>query len=179
MINEVVLDQTRVAGRTWMRIVWQTGAHSEHAVIRNTAAYAHHAQLERIEARVRALNAAGCMDAEVASALNSEGLSNTRGKPFDHGTVHLLRQRWGIATVKINGVANNPSRWPDGSYSVQGAAAVLGITAQTVFKWLSKGRIEGRQLAKGQPWQIDLAEDKIDQLRTQVRRTSPSSMEAS
>lgn len=179
VIKEVVLDQTRVAGRTWMRIVWQTGAHSEHAVIRNTAAYAHHAQLERIEARVRALNAAGCMDAEVASALNSEGLSNTRGKPFDHGTVHLLRQRWGIATVKINGVANNPPRWPDGSYSVQGAAAVLGITAQTVFKWLRKGQIEGRQLAKGQPWQIDLAEEKIDQLRTQVRRTSQSSMEAS
>ena len=178
VINEVVLDQTRIAGRTWMRILWQTGAHSEHAVVRNTAAYARHAHLDRIEARIRALNAAGCMDAAVAAALNSEGLRNTRGKLFDHGTVHLLRQRWGIATVKINGADDNPPRWPDGSYSVQGAAAALGITAQTVFKWLRKGRLEGRQLAKGQPWQIDIAAEKIDQLRAQVRRTNLSSMEA-
>ena len=152
--------------------------HSEHAVVRNTAAYAHHAHLDHIETRVRALTAAGCMDAEVAAVLNNEGFGNTRGKPFDNGTVHLLRQRWNIATVKINGVDKNPLRWPDGSYSIQGAAAALGITAQTVFKWLRRGRLEGRQLVKGQPWQIDIPEGQIDQLRAQVRRTSPSSMEA-
>ena len=66
VIGEVVLDQSRVAGRTWMRILWQTGAHSEHTVIRNTAAYAHHAEVDRIEARIRALNAEGRMDAEIA-----------------------------------------------------------------------------------------------------------------
>jgi transposase-like protein len=54
-------------------------------------------------------------------------------------------------TVKINGVEANPLRWPDGSYSVQGTAAALGVTPQTVFKWLRKGRLVGRQLTKGQP----------------------------
>src|SRR5438067_13941872 len=67
--------------------------------------------------------------------------------------VHLLRKRWRIPTVKINGTAANPSRWPDGSYSVQGVATILGITPQTIFKWLRKGRLAGRQLAKGMPWQ--------------------------
>ena len=179
VISEVVLDQSRIAGSTWIRIMWQTGAHSEHSVVRNTAAYTHHAQADRIEARIRALNGEGHMDAEIADALNCEGLTNTRGKPFDHGTVHLLRQRWNVPTVKINGTGFNPPRWPDGSYSVQGAAATLGITAQTVFKWLRKGRLGGRQLAKGQPWKIILTDEQIGRLQASVRRTSASIKEAS
>ena len=67
-----------------------------------------------------------------------------------------------------------PARWPDGSYSVQGAAAALGITAQTVFKWLRKGRLLGHQRIKGQPWQITLPDDSIGMLAAQVRRTSHS-----
>ena len=61
----------------------------------------------------------------------------------------------------------------------QGAAAALGMTAQTVFDWLHKGRLQGRQLTKGQPWQIVLTNDQIRTLRTQVRRTSRSTQEAS
>jgi transposase-like protein len=93
--------------------------------------------------------------------------------------VHLLRKRWGVRTVKINGDAANPPRWPDGTHSVQGAASALGITAQTVFDWLRNGRLAGRQLAKGQPWQIAMSDDQISALRVQVRRTSRSKQEAS
>lgn len=53
--------------------------------------------------------------------------------------IHLLRKRWGITTVKINDTAANPQRWPDGSYSVQDATGILGITSQTIFDWLQKG----------------------------------------
>ena len=45
------------------------------------------------------------MDREIAATLNAEGIMSARGTPFLHGTVHLLRKRWGIRTVKINGVA--------------------------------------------------------------------------
>ena len=72
-----------------------------------------------------------------------------------------------------------PPRWPDGTYSVQGTASALGITAQTVFDWLRNGRLAGRQLAKGQPWQIAMSDDQISALRVQVRRTSRSKQEAS
>src|SRR3712207_7990856 len=62
-----------------------------------------------------------------------------------HDALPILRRKcWGIPTVKINGVDANPPRWPDGSHSVQGAAAALGVTPQTVFKWLRKGRLAGR-----------------------------------
>jgi DNA invertase Pin-like site-specific DNA recombinase len=179
VIDQVVLDQRRAKGMVWMRIVWQTGATTEHWIKRRTAAYTEAAQVDLIEQRIRELNAAGLMDAAIATTLNAEGLLNCRGGAFTNETVHLLRQRWNIRTVKLNGVDFNPARWPDGSYSIHGAAKALGITEQTVFKWLKKGRLQGRQLTKGQPWQVDLTEQQITQFRVLVPRISPSRRKAS
>jgi DNA invertase Pin-like site-specific DNA recombinase len=179
VVREVALDQKRERGLVWMRVAWQTGATSEHRLRRRVQGYAQYASTERLERRVRELNAAGMMDREIAAALNAEGLVTAHGPPFVGENVHLLRKRWGIPTAKINGVAPNPARWSDGSYSVQGAAAALGITPQTVFKWLRKGRLTGRQRTKGQPWQITLPDERIAPLAAQVRRTSRSRKEAS
>ena len=162
-----------------MRITWQTGAMSEHRLRRSVQSYAQYANAVELERRIRALNAAGMMDREIAAALNAEGISTARNTPFVGENVHLCRKRWGIRTVKINGVDANPPRWPDGSYSVQGAAEALGVTAQTVFKWIGKGRLTGRQLNKGQPWQIILPDEQIALLAAQIRRTKQSTKKAS
>ena len=55
------------------------------------------------------------MDKEIAAILNQEGFVAARGCAFKGENVWLLRTRWGIPTVKINGVGANPMRWPDGS----------------------------------------------------------------
>jgi hypothetical protein len=91
----------------------------------------------------------------------------------------LLRKRWNIATVKINGVNPNPPQWPDGSYSIQGAATALGVTTQTVFDYLARGLLVGHQLTKGQPWQIDLSPEQVDRLRAHAQRMRRSKKEAS
>jgi DNA invertase Pin-like site-specific DNA recombinase len=174
VIRDVALDQKREHGMVWLRVTWQTGATSEHRLQRKVRSYADCAGTDRLERRIRELNTAGKMDHEIAAILNEEGIMSARGTPFLHGTIHLLRKQWGIRTVKINGTDANPPRWPDGSYSIQGAAASIGITAQTVFDWLQKGRLQGRQLVKGQPWQISLTDDQISNLKQQVRRTSRS-----
>ncbi|TIV49194.1 MAG: hypothetical protein E5V88_25815 [Mesorhizobium sp.] len=101
----------------------------------------------------------------MAATLNAEGFVEARGCPFKGENVWLLRTRWGIPTVKINGTSANPDRWPDGSYSVQGAAAALGVTPQTVFDYLARGWFEGHQLTKGQPRQSELSDDQINTLR--------------
>ena len=179
VIREVVLDQKRAPGQVWLKIVWQTGATSEHHVQRRVHTYRDYGDLEGLRRRVTALNSAGKMDREIAAALNREGFVGARGCAFTGENVWLLRQRWGLATVKINGVSANPPRWPDGTYSVQGAAAALGITPQTVFKYLARGLVRGRQLVKGQPWQIDLSEEQISQLRERLQRIRRSRKEAS
>jgi len=88
-------------------------------------------------------------------------------------------QRWGIAPVKINAGAENPPRWPDGTYSVQGAAQVLEVTTHTIFEWLKNGRVAGHHLAKGMPWQIALMDEQIPHLRSLRRRSSPPRRQAS
>ena len=179
IIKEVALDQKRERGQVWLKILWQTGTTSEHAIQRHVHTYRDHFDLELLRQRVVALNTAGKMDKEIAAVLNREGFVAARGCAFQGKNVWQLRQRWGLATVKINGVSANPPRWPDGSYSVQGAAAVLGITPQTVFDYLGRGLLHGRQLTKGQPWQIDVVDEQLERLRARVRHTSRSMKEAS
>ena len=174
VLREVVLDQKREHGVVWMRLCWHTGAISEHRLQRRVWSYSECASAQLLERRIRELNAAGKMDREIADILNAEAIVTARGVPLQHNNIYLLRKRWGIPTVKINGVDANPPRWSDGSYSVQGVAAALNITAQTVFDWLAKGSLQGRQLTKGQPWQITLPDEQIRRLRAQVRRTNRS-----
>lgn len=179
VIREVVLDQKRTRGQVWFKIVWWTGATSEHHVQRRVHTYRDYIDVDRLRQRIIELNAEHKMDGEIAAILNQEGFVAARGCAFKGENVWLLRTRWGIPTVKINGVDKNPIRWPDGSFSIQGAAAELGVTPQTVFDYLARGLLVGRQLAKGQPWQIELSDDQIRQLRNRVRRTKRSRKEAS
>ena len=179
IVREVVLDQKRAPGQVWLKVVWQTGAISEHRVQRRVRGYHDYVDCDRLRQRIAALNAAGKMDKEIGTILNREGFITARGGSFRGENIWLLRTRWGIPTVKINGVSANPMRWPDGSFSIQGVAAKLGITPQTVFDYLARGLLAGYQLTKGQPWQIDLSDEQINRLRARVRHTRHSKKEAS
>ena len=179
VVREVVLDQKRSQGQVWLKILWQTGAISEHRSQRRVHTYRDYIDLDRLRRKIMELNAAGKMDKEIAAALNREGFVAARGCAFKGENIWLLRTRWGIPTVKINGVSANPMRRPDGSFSVQGVAAKLGITSQTVFDYLARGLLAGHQLTKGQPWQIDLSDEQIDRLRARLRQTRRSKKEAS
>jgi len=179
VIKEVALDQKRRRGHVWIKVVWQTGAISEHWLQRCVQSYAQHADQDRLRQRIAELNGQQKMDGEIADILNKEALRTAHGPPFSGKMVHLLRKRWNIPTVKINGTTANPPKWPDGSYSVQGAAAAIGITPQTVFDWLQKGWLTGKQLSKGMPWQISLSPEQATKLRARVRRTTRFAGEAS
>ncbi|MGH7042389.1 MAG: recombinase family protein [Acetobacteraceae bacterium] len=179
VIKEVTLDQKRRRGYVWIRIIWQTGAVSEHWLQRGVQGYAQHADQDQLRQRIIELNGLQKMDGEIAAILNEERLRTAHGRPFSGDMIHLLRRRWQIPTVKINGTAVNPPQWPDGTYSVQGAAAILGITPQTIFDWLRKGWLTGKQLAKGMPWQISLPPEQATGLKARIRHTTRSNREAS
>lgn len=179
VVKEVTLDQKRRRGYAWIKIVWQTGSTSEHWFQRTVQGYAQHADQDRLHQRIIQLNDQQKMDSEIAYILNAEGFRTAHGPLFSGGMIYQLRKRWQIATVKINGKAANPPRWPDGTYSVQGAAAAIGITPQVIFDWLRRGQLIGKQLAKGMPWQIMLTPEQAIELRAKVRRTNRSRREAS
>lgn len=180
IIQEVLLDQTRSRGEVWVKIIWQTGAVSEHRVWRRVQSYNDdYADLDYLRRRITQLNAEGLMDKQVATVLNDEGVVSARRRPFTYENVWLLRQRWGLLAAKLNPTGANPPRWPDGSYSVQGAAAAIGVTTQVIFDYLTKGLLTGRQITKGQPWKIDLTAEQVHQLQQRLSRTRRSRKRAS
>jgi hypothetical protein len=83
------------------------------------------------------------MDKEIAAMLNREGFVAARGCAFKGENVWLLRKRWNIQTVKINVDSANPMRWPDGSFSIQGVAAALGVTTQRCLTTLHAALWQG------------------------------------
>jgi DNA invertase Pin-like site-specific DNA recombinase len=180
IVQEVLLDQKRTRGEVWVKIVWQTGAVSEHRLWRRVHSYNDdYADIEGLRRRITDLNTQGLMDKQIAAILNEEGVVSARRRPFTYENVWVLRQRWNLPAAKLNPTGSNPPRWPDGSYSVQGAAAAIGVTPQVIFHYLASGLLTGRQLTKGQPWQIDLTTDKIDQLQHRLLRTRRSKRKAS
>lgn len=176
LVKAVIVDQHRFRGQVWFQINWQTGACTEHWVRRRVQGYAQHAESEQLQQRVRLLNGEEKLDAEIATILTAEGFRTTRGGVFTGPLVWRLRQQWGIPTVNP---ASNPARWPDGSYAIQSAAAVLGVYPGTVFQWLRRGVLTGQQIGKGLPWKIPLTDDRIAQLRARLTRTRRSSKKAS
>ena len=181
LVKSVILDQSRERGKIWFQIDWQTGAVSEHWLTRRVRAYDEHAELERVQERLRELSVLQKMDEEIAAALNAEGLRTAHGQPFRSGLIWLLRKKWGIPSIqtKVKAGQSNPLRWEDGSYSVDGAAAVLGVYKGTVYHWLLAGRLQGEQLTKHMPWQIPLTDEQIATLRAHVARARRSRREAS
>ena len=99
---------------------------------------------------------------------------------------HMSRSRYtrsgsgGHSTIRSNPARSiaerNAQRNPGRTAAT---AAALGVTPQTVFDYLARGLLSGRQLAKGQPWQIALTDKQIDRLRARLRYTRRSKKEAS
>ncbi len=171
IIRDVIVDGKRTHGQVWVQINWQTGAHEQFCYTRSVRSYEASADVEALEQRIRALNATQLIDAQIAEILNAEGYRTARlHRPFTGGTVWLLREKWNIPTVKINGKEDNPAQWEDGSYSVQGAAARLGVNSSTIHHWLKVGKLTGSQLAKGMPWKIYLTDEDVTQLQEWLRR---------
>jgi hypothetical protein len=52
-VKQVILDQRPASGQVWIRVVWQTGAVSEHKIRRNVNSYRDYADIATLESRVR------------------------------------------------------------------------------------------------------------------------------
>lgn len=177
IVKQVTVDQKRQPGRVWFKVVWQTGATTEHWYPRRVCSYREHADAQRIQQRVRELHAEGKLDDEIAEILNTEGLQTSKKGPFSHHVVWFLRRRLGLRAAKQNGVL--PARWEDGAYTVRGAAEAIGVYPGTIHTWLRTGRVHGEQPRRGTPWRISLAEKDIERLRRYVERARRSRREVS
>jgi hypothetical protein len=170
VIKDVVLNRKCERGKVWFKINWQTGATTEHWIKRRTGSYQEHADLEQLRRRVRELNAQEKTDPEIAAILTMEGLRTTRGEEINDVAVYHMRKLWGIRANRAYAEGHNPQKWDDGTYSIQGVMAVIGVPKSTVYCWLQQGIIEGKQSGKGAPWKITLSEEDLSRLRAYAQQ---------
>ena len=80
-------------------------------------------------------------------------------------SVYRMRKCWGIRANRQCEDGRNPQKWEDETYSVQGAATVIGVKASAVHRWLRGGLLDARQSGKGGAWKIRLTAEQISCLR--------------
>jgi excisionase family DNA binding protein len=176
VIKDVIVDQHREKGKVWFQVNWQTGAISEHSYIRRVTSYADYADTERLYQRIRELHGEQKMDEEIAETLNAEGFRTPHQQSFTSQLLWILRKQLGLPTVIHQGFI--PERWEDGSYSVIGAAKVLGAFKGTIYTWIYAGRLQAHQVGKGTPWKIFLDEETIVRLKSRLESMNRSKKRA-
>ena len=91
-------------------------------------------------------------DSMIAKVLNQQQRRTATGMSFTPVNVASIRKRHAIPARQA---ASSPD--PQGDLmSVHQAAAELGITASTLYRWLNDGFVPGEQITPGAPWRIRL-----------------------
>jgi DNA invertase Pin-like site-specific DNA recombinase len=177
VVTEVIVDRHRKQGKVCFRVNWQTGATSEHEYRRRVQSYRDHPDREALEQRVRQLHTEEKLDREMADILNAEGFRTARGCSFSSELIWLLRKQWALPAVGPK-KQESTLRWEDGSFTVEGAAHILGVFPGTVYKWLLRGQMKGHQVARGTPWRICLNDEEISHWDAYIKRVRRSKKEA-
>jgi transposase-like protein len=91
-------------------------------------------------------------DSMITKVLNQQKRRTATGMSFTPANVATIRKRHGIPPCHSGDAPD-----PDGEVmSVQQAAAELGITASTLYRWLNDGFVPGEQITPGAPWRVRL-----------------------
>jgi DNA invertase Pin-like site-specific DNA recombinase len=162
LLEEVVLAVERDERRAHLTLRWRGGTITElHVSLR--------ASPPRIRtdedslALIRRL-APHYPDAVIAGILNRQGKHTARGERFTALHVGCLRRYRNIP--RCEPLAERP----EGELlTIEKAAAILGVAASTLHRWLTAGIIVGEQLTPGAPWRIRLT----DELRARFVEEAP------
>jgi hypothetical protein len=161
LVSHVIVEQDREQGKVWFQVNWQTGAISQHWYVRIVGNYDSHAYKDALQKRLHELAEDHLTAPEIARVLNDEGYETAHRKRFTPEIVNQLRYKWGIPSLYRH--ARSPDRWPDGSYSVNGAAKILGISAGCLRKRIEKGHVRATQRRKGASLHVFLTSEEIAQ----------------
>ena len=137
VMRDIVIDAKRLRGQVWLKIGWQTGATSEHRLQRRVHTYRDYVDIEGLRKRIAELNAAGKMDKEIAAILNREGFVAAPGLYLQRRKRLAAANPLGDSNRQAQRYSPNPGRWPDGTFSVQGAAAASGSRRKRCLSILS------------------------------------------
>src|SRR6266498_5361584 len=164
VIEAISLSPIDVPQRaTLVKVAWQSGTVTEIEVPRPRPGNGYQIPPAALE-RVRVLAASGQPDEQIAEILNAEGMRTARGRSWDTWAVRRTRKKERICRVAPDRPrrAPLPARYPDGRYSVPGAAKRFGVKWKTVRAWSKRGLVNAeRRDFEGhrRVWWIEIPED--------------------
>jgi DNA invertase Pin-like site-specific DNA recombinase len=168
VITEVVLTidhRQRVAG---LRIIWQGGAITELAMPMTKKGGHTRATSEDTVALARRL-AAHYDDKTIALILSKQRRRTSTGLTWTKARVKALRASRGIPAWQPPDLGNVSTGSQDSPMlTVPQAAAELGISKYTIYRWLREGFITGEQLTPAAPWHIRVDQPLRDKISPQA-----------
>ena len=141
LIEDVVIHARDDPRRYEVTIVWKTGATTKREATRPLSAAQKWRTSPVLLERLRSLAQDGLQDAQIADALNREGLKSPKGHGWTAKLVTWLRGRYRIPSLYRHA--------PAGALSVQDAARCLGVTSGCVYEWIESGRLQTMPHEKG------------------------------
>jgi DNA invertase Pin-like site-specific DNA recombinase len=178
VIEAISLSPIEVPRRaTRVKVAWQSGTVTEIDVPRLHRRDLFRTPPPAVE-RLRALAAAGRHDEEIAEVLNTEGIKTGRGLPWNTWAVRWTRKKERICRVAPDRLRRQilPDQFPDGRYSVAGAATRFGVTMDVIRAWVRRGLVPGERhdfQAHRRVWWLEIAEDtaaRLERLAAPLRR---------
>lgn len=145
VIEAVALTPIEVPRRaTTLRVQWRSGVISELEAPRAKRGDPF-TTTGTAQARIRALAAEGLHDADIAARLDAEGVRPGRGATWSVWSVRWVRSRANIPRCAPDRPRTRPlpDRYPDGRYSIPGAARRFGVSQDVVRTWLEDGLVQG------------------------------------
>jgi DNA invertase Pin-like site-specific DNA recombinase len=161
LIADITVENVVQKRQVVLHIRWQGGACSNVTVQRRTPiADLLRYPLATVE-RVRALSWE-LPDAQVAQALNDEGLLSSKGQAFTLSIVRWIRYRYAVPAARLQRADE---------ITVKQLADELGVSIHFVHYWIKQGVIDARQIDGHGPWWITLSASQRHDLYDRVRNS--------
>ena len=161
LIADITVENLAASRQVVLHIRWQGGACSDVTVKRRTPIAERlrypPATVERVRVLSRELT-----DAQVAKALNTQGLLSSKGQPFTLSIVKWIRYRYAVPAARL--------QRPD-EITVKQLADELGVSIHFVHYWIKQRLINARQINGRGPWWITLSGPQRHDLHNRVRNS--------
>lgn len=153
-------------------IVWAGGTRTGADLVRPVARVDQLSYYSALVERITALTRQGLTSAAISAALAAEGLRPPRlGERFNPGEIQHLIRRLSIRRLSIRHGRDADRRTADGELAqnewwLAALAAEIGIPVPTLFNWLQRGWVHGRQDTRPPyRWIITAGTAELERLR--------------
>jgi predicted DNA-binding transcriptional regulator AlpA len=168
MISEIIVTVNAGERAADLKIIWQGGAATDLAMTMNkTGGRLTKVTSEDTIALIRRL-AGHYDDKTIAAILGKQHRRTATGLPWTRTRVTSIRAQHGIPACQRTTENVGPAGQDVLVVTITKAEKILGVSRETLYRWLRDGFITGEQMTPGAPWQIRIDQALRDKIRPGV-----------